>query len=166
MIDVSGLRTDGIIMTRMLGIAITKTSNHLEKHGLLKMSVAVKRAVYGKMMEQDMTCFEEKFKRKDQARVMLNYYLAQKVMSRVSRVVQRVRDISRISSAFFMLRQRSPRRAMNQTSTTPSGTRGSTSRRRPRTGTPAPSHRTRRTWATSTGRRSSPRRTRSTTTPG
>ena len=108
-IDVSGLRTDGIIMTRMLGIAITKTSNHLEKHGLLKMSVAVKRAVYGKMMEQDMTCFEEKFKRKDQARVMLNYYLAQKVMSRVSRVVQRVRDISRISSAFFMLRQRSPR---------------------------------------------------------
>ena len=98
----------GIIMTRMLGIAITKTSNHLEKHGLLKMSVALKRAVYGKMMEQDMTCFEEKFKRKDQARVMLNYYLAQKVMSRVSRVVQRVRDISRISSAFFMLRQRSP----------------------------------------------------------
>jgi hypothetical protein len=31
------------------------------------------------MMSQDMSHFEQKFKRKDQARVMINYYLQDKV---------------------------------------------------------------------------------------
>lgn len=82
--------------------------------------------------------FEQKFKRKDQARVMLNYYLQQKVMRRVERTLYgfvsclylpyglttafihtdsvvgvmcrwRVRDLSRIVSGFAMLWRTSPR---------------------------------------------------------
>ena len=99
----------GIIVTRILGIALSKTSNHLEKHGTLKMSIALRKALFSKMMCQDMEHFEEKFKRKDQARVMLNNYLSQKVMSRVDRVLWRIRDMSRIISSVLMLRARNPR---------------------------------------------------------
>ena len=70
-------------MTRLLGISLTMTSNHLYKHGTLKMGVALRKAIYAKMMQQDMSHFEQKFKRKDQARVMLNVYLSQKVRKRV-----------------------------------------------------------------------------------
>ena len=43
----------GVLLTRLLGICLTKTSNHLDKHGQLKMSVALKKAIYAKMMAQD-----------------------------------------------------------------------------------------------------------------
>jgi hypothetical protein len=43
----------GVLLTRLLGISLTKTSNHLDKHGQLKMSVALKTAIYSKMMSQD-----------------------------------------------------------------------------------------------------------------
>jgi hypothetical protein len=66
-------------MTRLLGISLTMTSNHLYKHGTLKMGVALRKAIYAKMMQQDMSHFEQKFKKKDQARVMINVYLSQKV---------------------------------------------------------------------------------------
>lgn len=46
----------GVLLTRLLGIALTKTSNHLDKHGQLKMSVALKKAIYSKMMSQDSAC--------------------------------------------------------------------------------------------------------------
>ena len=39
------------------------------------------------MVTATVSHFEQKFKRKDQARVMLNYYLAQKVMRRVERTL-------------------------------------------------------------------------------
>ena len=33
----------GVLLTRLLGISLTKMSNHLDKHGPLKMSVALKK---------------------------------------------------------------------------------------------------------------------------
>ena len=38
----SGL-LQGVLLTRLLGISLTKMSNHLDKHGPLKMSVALKK---------------------------------------------------------------------------------------------------------------------------
>ena len=73
-------------MTRLLGISLTMTSNHLYKHGTLKMGVALRKAIYAKMMQQDMSHFEQKFKKKDQARVMINVYLSQKVSKETRRL--------------------------------------------------------------------------------
>jgi hypothetical protein len=56
-----------------------------------------------------MSHFEQKFKRKDQARVMINVYLSQKIMMRVDRVLWNIRDLSRIVTAFAMLRKKNAR---------------------------------------------------------
>ena len=50
-----------------------------------------------------MSHFEQTFKRKDQARVMINVYLSQKIMMRVDRVLYSIQDLSRIVTAFAML---------------------------------------------------------------
>ena len=63
-----------VLMTRLIGIALSKMSNHLDKHGTLRMRVTMYRTMYAKMMAQDMSYFEEKFKQKDQARVMIFDY--------------------------------------------------------------------------------------------
>jgi len=39
------------------------------------MNQSINESIDEKMMQQDMSYFEEKFKRKDQARVMINVYL-------------------------------------------------------------------------------------------
>lgn len=98
-----------VLMTRLVGVSLTMTSNHLYKHGTLKMGIALRKAIYAKMMQQDMSHFEQKFKRKDQARVMINVYLSQKIMARVDRVLYRIRDLSRIVTAFAMLRKKNTR---------------------------------------------------------
>ena len=98
-----------VLMTRLVGVSLTMTSNHLYKHGTLKMGIALRKAIYAKMMQQDMSHFEQKFKRKDQARVMINVYLSQKIMGRVDRVLWRIRDLSRIVTAFVMLRNKNTR---------------------------------------------------------
>jgi hypothetical protein len=92
-----------VMLTRLLGVSLSMTSNHLYKHGSRKMGIALRKAIYAKMLEQDMSHFEQTFKRKDQARVMINVYLSQKIMMRVDRVLYRIQDLSRIVTAFAML---------------------------------------------------------------
>ena len=60
------------------------------------------RTIYAKMMSQDMSYFEEKFKQKDQARVMIFNY-CNKTMRRVEQTLWRVRDLSSIISSLFVL---------------------------------------------------------------
>ena len=47
-------------------IAVDRVRDHLEKHGSLKMRVSLYKALYERMMSQDMAYFEQKFKKKDQ----------------------------------------------------------------------------------------------------
>ena len=47
-------------MTRLVGVSLTMTSNHLYKHGTLKMGVALRKAIYAKMMQQDMAALRSK----------------------------------------------------------------------------------------------------------
>eukprot|EP01052_Picozoa_sp_SAG31_P023203 SAG31_NODE_1897_length_6964_cov_2.677349_4_plen_815_part_00 len=98
----------GVLMTRLIGIALSKMSNHLEKHGTLRMRVTMYRTIYAKMMAQDMSYFEEKFKQKDQARVMIFTY-CNKTMQRVERTLWRVRDLSSIISSAAVLTRKNRR---------------------------------------------------------
>ena len=52
--------------TMSCSIAVDRVRDHLEKHGSLKMRVSLYKALYERMMSQDMAYFEQKFKKKDQ----------------------------------------------------------------------------------------------------
>ena len=92
----------GVLMTRLIDIALSRMSKHLDKHGTLRMRVTMYRNIYAKMMAQDMSYFEEKFKQKDQARVMIFTY-CNKTMSRVERTLWRVQDLASIISSLAVL---------------------------------------------------------------
>lgn len=71
--DVKGLRSliVGLVMTRVLNVAVQRVNSKLTEFGTRAFQHSMSRAVYAKLVAQDMSYFETKFTKPRQAQVSI-----------------------------------------------------------------------------------------------